>query len=57
MKEFVDAGASGTSLHRAGLQKLLTYVEENHIDYVIVHKLDRLARSRKDDALIAERFQ
>ena len=57
VKEFVDAGASGTSMKRAGLQKLLAFVEENRVDYVIVHKLDRLARSRKDDALIADRLQ
>lgn len=57
VKEFVDAGASGTSMNRAGLQELLVFVEENRIDYVIVHKLDRLARSRKDDAIIADRLQ
>ena len=56
-KEFVDTGASGTSMNRAGLQKLLTFVEENQIDYVIVHKLDHLARNRKDDALIVDRLQ
>ena len=57
VKEFIDAGASGTSMNRTGLQELLVFVEENRIDYVIVHKLDRLARSRKDDALIADRLQ
>jgi site-specific DNA recombinase len=51
--EFVDAGESGTSAtKRPELQKMLTYVRENHVDYCIVHKLDRLARSRADDVAI-----
>ena len=50
--EFVDAGESARSADRADLQRLLTYVTEHHVDYVIVHKLDRLARNRLDDALI-----
>ena len=27
---------------------MLSYVREHHVDYCIVHKLDRLARSRAD---------
>ncbi len=51
--EFVDAGESGTSASkRPELQKMLTYVREHHVDYCIVHKLDRLARSRADDVAI-----
>lgn len=51
--EFVDAGASARSADRHGLQSLLTRVRDGGIQYVIVHKLDRLARSRIDDAEIA----
>ena len=50
-KEFVDRGASAKSADRPELQKMLEYVKENadRVDYVIVHKIDRLARNRGDD--------
>ena len=50
-KEFVDRGASAKSADRPELQKMLEYVKENadRVDYVIVHKVDRLARNRGDD--------
>ena len=53
-KEFVDRGASAKSADRPQLQAMLEYVKENaeRIDYVIVHKVDRLARNRGDDAEI-----
>jgi site-specific DNA recombinase len=51
--EFVDAGESGTSAtKRPELQRMLAYVREHSVDYCIVHKLDRLARSRADDVAI-----
>ena len=51
--EFVDAGESGTKIDkRDGLQDLLVYIREHRVDYCIVHKLDRLARSRADDVAI-----
>ncbi len=50
--EFVDAGASARSADRAGLQELLSFVSAGGVDYVLVHKLDRLARDRADDVAI-----
>ena len=51
--EFTDAGESGTSAaKRPELQKMLAWVREHPVDYCIVHKLDRLARSRADDVAI-----
>ncbi len=51
VKEFVDPGETGTNMKREGLQKMLKYLAEDpDIDYVIVHKLDRLARDRELDA-------
>jgi site-specific DNA recombinase len=47
--EFVDAGESARSADRPELQKLLVYVREHPVAYVIVHKVDRLARNRIDD--------
>jgi site-specific DNA recombinase len=53
--EFVEAGESGTSTkRRKALSGLLTRVAEGDIDYVIVHKVDRLARRRVDDVAITE---
>ena len=50
-KEFVDRGASARSAARPELQKMLEYIKENRerVDYLIVHKVDRLARNRGDD--------
>ena len=31
---------------------MLTYLRENRVDIVLVHKIDRLARSRADDVTI-----
>jgi site-specific DNA recombinase len=36
---------------------MLTYLREHPVDYVIVHKLDRLARSRADDIAITQAVQ
>ncbi len=53
VEEFVDRGESARSAERPGLQALLARIETVHdIDYVIVHKVDRLARSRIDDVAI-----
>ena len=51
--EYVDAGASARSADRPALQELLDRLEdEQDVDYVIVHKVDRLARNRADDVAI-----
>ena len=52
VKEFVDRGASAKTTNRPELQGMLDYVSENNVDYVIVHKVDRLARNRADDVEI-----
>lgn len=52
IKEFVDRGASAKSVNRPELQNMLEYVAENSVDFVIVHKVDRLARNREDDVEI-----
>lgn len=52
--EFVDRGQSGRNTNRPELQRMLTYLQEHQVDYVIVHKLDRLARSRADDIAITQ---
>lgn len=57
-KEFVERGVSGTTINRPALKEMVKYLEEHRgqIDYVIVHKIDRLARNRTDDVAINEKF-
>lgn len=50
--EFVDAGESAKSADRPDLQRMLDYLRDNAVDYVLVHKVDRLARNRVDDVAI-----
>ena len=57
VKEFVDRGASARSANRPELQRMLEYLEEHDVDYVIVHKLDRLARNRADDVEITQALE
>lgn len=46
MKIFVDKGISGANeiTKRQGLQELMTYASENESKYILVTKMDRLAR-------------
>jgi site-specific DNA recombinase len=50
--EYVDAGESAKSAHRPELQRMLRDLKTKQVDYVIVHKIDRLARNRADDVAI-----
>ena len=51
--EFVDRGESARSAARPDLQRMLKRLSElKDVDYVIIHKIDRLARNRADDVQI-----
>ena len=50
--EYVDAGESARSADRDDLQRMLQDIKTVRPDYVIVHKIDRLARNRADDIAI-----
>ena len=55
LEEYLDTGASARSADRDGLQAMLARLADSSlpsVDYVIVHKLDRLARDRADDVAI-----
>jgi len=52
VEQFLDAGESARSANRPQLQAMLSYVADERPDYVIVHKVDRLARNRVDDVEI-----
>ncbi len=52
--EYVDRGESAKTADRAELRALLERVtQQRDLDYVIVHKVDGLARNRYDDATIS----
>src|SRR6185295_14189891 len=53
IEEFVDAGESARSADRPQLQRLLQFIQDESVDYLIVHKIDRLARNRLDDLMIS----
>jgi len=57
--EYVDRGESARSADRPELQRLLNDLTERkkQIDYIIVHKVDRLARSLHDDVMIGLAIQ
>ncbi len=55
-KEFVDRGESAKTANRPALQEMLEYIREHSVDYVVVHKVDRLARNREDDVEIMKQL-
>src|SRR5205085_8458197 len=51
--EYVDAGESARSADRAQLQRMLGDVKDDPaIRYVVVHKIDRMARNLEDHTAI-----
>jgi len=56
-EEFVDRGESAKTANRPELLKMLRHLRENQVQYVIVHKVDRLARNRADDVVITMEIQ
>ncbi|MGH3903837.1 MAG: recombinase family protein, partial [Pseudonocardiaceae bacterium] len=49
---YIDAGESAKTTKRADLQRMLRDVKKHRPTYLIVHKIDRLARNREDDIAI-----
>lgn len=52
-----DAGKSGKSLQREGIQRLTTLIKGRAIDAVIVYKLDRLSRRVIDTLTLIEAIE
>ncbi|MBF0370487.1 MAG: recombinase family protein [Magnetococcales bacterium] len=52
-----DGGFSGGSLERPALKRLLTDIETDRIDCVVVYKIDRLTRSLMDFSKLVEIFE
>jgi len=55
--EYTDAGLSGGTLNRPGLQQLLGDAKKGLINVVLVYKLDRLSRSLRDIILTMDDFR
>lgn len=53
-KIYTDAGFSGGSLDRPGLQEIIKDCEKDVFDMVLVYKLDRLSRKQKDVLYLVE---
>lgn len=51
---YIDGGYSGGTTDRPALQEMLRAIRENHVDAVLVYKLDRLSRSQKDTLTLIE---
>jgi site-specific DNA recombinase len=49
---YIDAGESARKADRPQLQAMLERLKTRDVDFVIVHKVDRLARNRGDDVAI-----
>ena len=52
IEQFVERGESAKTADRPELQRMLQFIAEHPVKYVIVHKVDRLARNRADDVAI-----
>jgi site-specific DNA recombinase len=55
--EYVDPGYSGRTTRRPAFERLLNDVAAGSITHVIVHKLDRLGRSKKVDYVFDETME
>jgi DNA invertase Pin-like site-specific DNA recombinase len=53
-RTYDDGGFSGGNLERPGLQRLLSDLASGEIDIIVVYKIDRLTRSLRDFAKLAE---
>ena len=52
---YEDAGLSGGTLERPGLQRLLADIDAGLVEQIVVYKVDRLTRSLSDFAKLVER--
>jgi site-specific DNA recombinase len=52
LEEFIDPGRTATNMNRPGLQALMDFVKAKRPTYVIVYKLDRLARELLDQLVL-----
>ncbi|MBF0590327.1 MAG: recombinase family protein [Magnetococcales bacterium] len=56
-EKYEDAAVSGGTLERPALKRLISDIESDLVDVVVVYKMDRLSRSLLDFAQLAEIFE
>jgi len=54
--DYSDAGITGGTMERPGLQKLLNDIKAGRVDVVVIYRLDRLSRSMRDFLNMMEVF-
>ena len=54
VKEYIDAGYSGSNLNRPALEQLKKDIKNKKVNVVIVYRLDRLSRSQHDTLFLIE---
>lgn len=54
IKIYTDGGYSGGNTNRPALQQMISDLENNLVDIIVVYKLDRLSRSQKDTLMLIE---
>jgi site-specific DNA recombinase len=54
--DYSDAGITGGTMERPGLQQVLMDIEAGKIDVVVIYRLDRLSRSLRDFLNMMEKF-
>ena len=57
IREYVDEGFSGKNTKRPAFIKMLADMEEEHFDYLVCYKLDRLGRNLLDLTLLMEQLE
>lgn len=50
LRNFIDRARSATTDRRPAFLEMISATEQTHVDFVIVHKLDRFSRNRFDSA-------
>ena len=57
LREFTDEAQSARTAKRPAFQEMFGFIKEHPADYLIVHKLDRFARSRGDSAFYRSKLK
>lgn len=54
---FIEDGKTGRNTKRPEFQRMMAFIEENHVDAVIIYKIDRFARNVRDFAKVYDELK
>ena len=54
---FIEDGKTGRNTNRPEFQRMMAFIEENHVDAVIIYKIDRFARNVRDFAKVYDELK